>query len=99
MAGRPVPFGALGSPPGRLGTLCRGGWITVGNQRIVSLTYESDYSLVIDKLCDEVVEGETAVARFYQDFAVPNEYSSIYILLQQLVSGLEEIEEALVRSF
>jgi len=57
---------------------------------------------VIDKLCDEAVEEDTAVACFYFDFASRNEQSPVNMLgslLRQLVSGLEGIPEAVVRSF
>ena len=59
-------------------------------------------SLVIDKLCDEAAEEDIAVTCFYFDFAARNEQSPINMLgslLRQLVSGLEEIPEAVVRSF
>jgi len=57
---------------------------------------------VIDKLCDEAVEDDTAVACFYFDFASRNEQSPVNMLgslLRQLVSGLNEIPEGVVRSF
>jgi len=53
-------------------------------------------------LCDEAVEEDTAVACFYFDFASRNEQSPVNMLgslLRQLVSGLEEIPEVVVRSF
>ena len=59
-------------------------------------------SLVIDKLCDEAVEEDTAVACFYFDFAARNEQSPVNMLgslLRQLVSGLEEIPEVVVQGF
>jgi len=59
-------------------------------------------SLVIDKLCDEAVGGDTAVTCFYFDFAARNEQSPTSMLgslLRQLVSGLEEIPEAVVQGF
>src|SRR5437588_6125487 len=61
-----------------------------------------DSSLVIDKLCDETVEEDTVVTCFYFDFAARNEQSPIDMLgslLRQLVGGLEEIPEAVVRGF
>ena len=61
-----------------------------------------DSSLVIDKLCDETVEEDTAVTCFYFDFAARNEQSPINMLgslLRQLVNGLEEIPEAVVQGF
>ena len=59
-------------------------------------------SLVIDKLCDEVGEEDTTVMCFYFDFAARNEQSPVNMLgslLRQLVSGLEEIPEAVVQGF
>jgi len=59
-------------------------------------------SLVIDKLCDEAAEEDTAVTCFYFDFAARNEQSPINMLgslLRQLVSGLEEIPKVVVRGF
>jgi len=59
-------------------------------------------SLVIDKLCDEAAEENTAVACFYFDFASRNEQSPVNMLgslLRQLVNGLEEIPEVVVQSF
>ena len=61
-----------------------------------------DSSLVIDKLCDETVDEDTVVTCFYFDFAARNEQSPVNMLgslLRQLVSGLEEIPEAVVRGF
>jgi len=66
------------------------------------LTDWDDSSLVIDKLCDEAVAEDTAVACFYFDFATRNEQSPVNVLgslLRQLVSGLERIPEAVVRGF
>ena len=57
---------------------------------------------MIDKLCDEAAEEDTAVACFYFDFASRSEQSPVNMLgslLRQLVSGLEGIPEAVVRSF
>ena len=61
-----------------------------------------DGSLVIDRLCDEAVEGETAVACFYFGFAARNEQPPINMLgalLRQLVSGFEDITKVVVRPF
>ena len=69
---------------------------------MVSLTDWDNSSLVIDKLCDEAAEENTAVACFYFDFAARNEQSPVNVLgslLRQLVSGLDGIPEAVVRSF
>ena len=57
---------------------------------------------MIDKLCDEAVEEDTPVACFYFDFASRNEQSPVNMLgslLRQLITGLEGIPEAVVRSF
>ena len=57
---------------------------------------------MIDKLCDEAAEEDTAVACFYFDFASRSEQSPVNMLgslLRQLVSGLEGIPEVVVRSF
>jgi len=59
-------------------------------------------SLVIDKLCDEAAEEDTAVACFYFDFATRNEQmpaNFLGSLLRQLVSGMEEIPEVVVQCF
>ena len=61
-----------------------------------------DSSLVIDKLCDEAVEGDPTVVCFYFDFAARNEQSPVNMLgslLRQLVSGLGEVPEAIARDF
>ena len=61
-----------------------------------------DSSLVIDKLCDEAVEEDPTVAGFYFDFAARNEQSPVNMLgslLRQLVSGQDEIPEAIVKDF
>ena len=66
------------------------------------LIYYDNSSLVIDKLCDEAAEEDTAVTCFYFDFTARNEQSPINMLgslLRQLVSGLEEIPEVVVRGF
>ena len=59
-------------------------------------------SLVIDKLCDEAGEEDTAVLCFYFDFAARNEQSPVNMLgslLRQLASGLEKIPESVVQDF
>ena len=56
---------------------------------------------MIDKLCDEAAEEDTAVACFYFDFASRNEQSPVNMLgslLRQLVSGLDGIQDGVVRS-
>ena len=83
-------------------TSCKRERIIAGNEMIVLLTDWGGSSLVIDKLCDDAVEEDTAVACFYFDFAARNEQSPVNMLgslLRQLVSGLEGIPEAVVRGF
>ena len=66
------------------------------------LTNCNGSSLVIDKLCDEAVEGDPIVACFYFDFATRNEQSPVNMLgslLRQVVSGEGEIPEVIDRSF
>ena len=61
-----------------------------------------DSSLVIDKLCDEAAEEDPTVACFYFDFAARSEQSPVNMLgslLRQLVSGQEDIPEAIVKDF
>ena len=72
------------------------------NQRPLLLISCNNSSLVIDKLCDETVEGDPAVVCFYFDFAARNEQSPVNMLgslLKQLVSGQGEIPEAIARDF
>src|ERR1700760_1092864 len=73
-----------------------------GNQVILLLICCNDSSLVIDKLCDEAVEGDSTVVCFYFDFASRNEQSPLNMLgslLKQLVSGHGEIPEVIVKDF
>ena len=59
-------------------------------------------SLVMDKLCDETGEEDTAVLCFDFDFAARNEQSPVNMLgslLKQLIRGLEKIPEAVVQDF
>jgi len=83
-------------------TSCKREPITAGSQIMVFLTDWGDSSQVIDKLCDEAVEDNTAVACFYFDFASRNEQSPVNMLgslLRQIVSGLEGIPKTVVESF
>ena len=77
--------------------------MNAGNKISILLTDWDDSSLVIDKLCDEAGEDEdTTVTCFYFDFASRNEQSPVNMLgslLRQLVSGLDGIPEAVIRSF
>ena len=66
------------------------------------LISRGDSSLVIDKLCDDAVEGDPTVTCFYFDFASRNEQSPINMLgslLRQLVSGRREIPEMIAQDF
>jgi len=59
-------------------------------------------SLVIDRLCDEAMEQDTAVTCFYFDFATRKEQSPINMLgslLKQLVSRFSSIPDAIVQEF
>ena len=72
------------------------------NHRIPLLIGCDDSSLVIDRLCDEAVEGDATVACVYFDFAARNEQSPANILgslLRQLVGGEGEIPEAIAQDF
>ena len=81
---------------------CKRASIMAGNQRILLLIDFNNSSLVIDKLCDEAVEGDPLVLCFYFDFAARNQQSPVNMfgsLLKQLVSGEQEIPEAIIRDF
>ena len=83
-------------------TSCKRVSIIAGNQRILLLIGCDDSSLVIDKLCNEAVREDAAVACFYFDFAARNEQSPVNMLgslLRQLVSGPEGIPEVVVQGF
>ena len=74
----------------------------MGNQRILLIILCDDSSLVIDKLCNEAVKGDPAVACFYFDFASRSEQSPVNMLgslLRQLVSGQGKIPEAISEEF
>ena len=67
-----------------------------------SLTSYDVSSLVIDRLRDQVKSQEVAVACFYFDTATQKEQSPASMLgalLKQLVSGLEEIPEEILRAY
>jgi len=69
---------------------------------MVLLTGCNDSSLVVDRLCDESVEGDTAVACFYFDYAARSEQSPVNMLgslLRQLISRPGEIPEAVTQGF
>ena len=76
--------------------------IIAGNHRIPLLIGCDDSSLVIDRLCDEAVEGDATVVCFYFDYAARNEQSPANILgalLRQLISGEGEIPEEIAQEF
>ena len=82
--------------------LCTRACIVAWNQIILLLIGCDDSSLVIDKLCDEAVEGDPIVVCFYFDFAARNEQSPVNMLgslLRQLVGGEGEIPEVIGRDF
>jgi len=59
-------------------------------------------SLVMDTICKHAVKGNAAVAYFYFDFAAQEEQSPAAVLgsvLKQIVAGLEEVPERIVRAF
>ena len=96
------PYSAMEIQEWERAISCKGERIISGNERIVLLTGWINSSLVIDKLCNEAEEGDTAVMCFYFDFAAQNEQSPANMLgslLSQLVSGLDEIPESVVRGF
>ena len=69
---------------------------------MLSLTSHDVSSLVIDTLCDQASEKNIAVAGFYFDFVAQREQSPTSVLgalLRQIVSGLEEIPEEIVKVY
>jgi len=59
-------------------------------------------SLVVDTLCEQAVKENAAVACFYFDFAAQEEQSPAAVLgsvLKQVVAGLEEVPERIIRVF
>ena len=59
-------------------------------------------SLVVDTLCKQALGENAAVACFYFDFAAQEEQSPAIILgsvLRQVVSGLSEVPERLIKAF
>jgi len=66
------------------------------------LTVNGDSSVVVDYLCERVVEQDMAVACFYYDFASREAQSATNMLgslLKQLLSGLEAISVEIVQRF
>jgi len=71
-------------------------------ERDLGLTSGDDSSLVVDKLCDQASGRDTAVSCFYFDFAARKEQSATSVLgslLKQMVSGMENIPEDIMRAF
>jgi len=58
-------------------------------------------SLVVDTLCEQAVKENAAVVCFYFDFAAREQSPAAVLgsVLKQLVSGLEEVPERIVRAF
>jgi len=59
---------------------CKGEAIIAPNQRTELLIVCDNSSLVIDKLCDEIVDEDAIVTCFYFDFAARSEQSPVNIL-------------------
>ena len=77
--------------------MIRGGW----NEELV-LTGRDVSSLVVDRLCDQFSEQDTAVTCFYLDFAARKEQSVASILgslLRQVVGGMEEVPGEITGAF
>jgi len=80
----------------------KGDYLPGGKQRMVLLTSHDVSSLVIDTLCGQASEKNITVACFYFDFAAQKEQSPTNVLgalLKQLVSGLREIPEVVVKLY
>ena len=66
------------------------------------LTGHNDSSLVVDKLCDQFSEQNTAVTCFYLDFAARKEQSVASVLgslLRQIICGMEKVPEDITGAF
>ena len=73
----------------------------LGERKVLLISCDVS-SLVIDTLCKQAVGGNAVVACFYFDFAAQEEQSPAAVLgavLKQVVSGLEEIPERIVKAF
>src|SRR5437588_4239165 len=71
-------------------------------EEIVWLTSDGVSSLVIDSLCDQARGQNIGVSCFYFDFASRKEQSPINMLgslLRQLVSGMGEMPEEVVKEY
>ena len=66
------------------------------------LTSRDGSSLVVDRLCDQASEQNTAVSCFYLDFAARKEQSATNVLgslLKQMVDEMERVPEEISRTF
>ena len=73
----------------------------LGERKVLLISCDAS-SLVIDTLCKQTVERNAAVACFYFDFAAMEEQSPAAVLgsvLKQVVGGLEEVPERIVKVF
>ena len=73
----------------------------LGERKVLLMSCDVS-SLVIDTLCKQAVGGNAAVACIYFDFAAQEEQSPAAVLgavLKQVVSGLDEIPERIVKAF
>ena len=70
--------------------------------RELVLTSHDISSLVVDRLCDQAKEQNTAVTCFYFDFAARKEQSVINVLgslLKQIVGGMANVPEEISQAF
>jgi len=68
----------------------------------VLISCEEDSSLVVDRLCDQSREQNTAVGCFYIDFEVRKGQPAVSMLgslVRQMVSGMERIPKEIWRAF
>ena len=73
----------------------------LGERKVLLISWNAS-SLVIDTLCKEAVGGNAVVSCIYFDFAAQEEQSPVAVLgavLKQVVSGLDEIPERIVKAF
>jgi len=73
-----------------------------GSEPVLTSRDHGDSSLVVDRLCDQAREQNTAVTCFYFDFAARKEQSATTMLgslVKQMVSRMEGIPEEILRAF
>jgi len=79
------------------------GVILWGEEKVGSgLTSHDDSSLVIDRLCHQAMERNTAVTCFYFDFTARKEQTATAMLgslVKQMVSGMDRIPGEISRAF